>query len=377
MSAAFGRDFSQVRVHGDSRPVVRRYVAYSSAAQQAGLSNGWAHPGGFPLRVADDGNAAVEDRGWNPNTNKRAWTTPNKILDANGRLAAQGSQVMLLMSGGQGLSGQVPGSPVTHNLVEITPARQGGGPFTLATDCGDAAREVMGSGGGRDVAVLNRGTSERYLTPRTYHGGAPTTPEEWSEELFRALPGGGPSRAAAYNAYANLPPAHRDMFDQAAGINTYATPRVGQGLTVSTERSMPGFATFIGIPAWNFHYAATVLTSGHDYVTLENAAGWQHTDWIFYMYGPRTLNQTFHQQHGAMGTHGTHGTTFVVQPEHLLYVYSWGNGRFQPQSGFIQLLPLNTPLRVIERRLAADGTPYYWVLDQLGQYGSIRVADVR
>ena len=76
--------------------------------------------------------------------------------------------------------------------------------------------------------------------------------------------------------------------DRKYGINKYAVPHVGQGISISTEKDMPGFSSS-GF-TWNFHYAATVLKSGHDCITLESAAGWGATDWIFFMYGPESAS---------------------------------------------------------------------------------------
>jgi len=369
------------------------------------------------LRVSDDGQMAVEDHGWGEDTNKRGWTTLPLIATANSILSGQGSRAMLrTRPGGQSINGTAPATGAASALVEIEPYKPvGGGPLDLASDCGHAARQVMGSGpAGRDVAVISRpaepGNSgaagavtggilgllggagigaligmaggpvgaliggviggvagliggilagralgrrpaqparEQYLSPRPYHGGDPTTPEEWSEEVFRDEFGAGLTREEAYAAYARLSPSERDDFDRRHGINRYATPRIGQGLTVSTEKDMPGFSG--GPGTWNFHYAATILTSGPDYVTLENAAGWDPTHWIYYMYGT-ALGQSFDEEQGATGTHGTRHTTFVVQPESLLDVHTTGPATtLRTGSGSVSL-PIGTSLKVIERR---------------------------
>jgi hypothetical protein len=193
---------------------------------------------------------------------------------------------------------------------------------------------------------------EQYLTPRSYHGGNPTTPEEWTEEMFREEFGPGLTRDEAYEAYARLSSSERDDFDRRHGINRYATPRIGQGLTVSTEKDMPGFAR-LG-RTWNFHYAATVLTSGPDYVTLENAAGWDPQHWIFYMYGT-ALGQSFDEEQGSTGTHGTRHTTFVVQPEKTLDVHTVGPTTILRTETSSVSLPAGTSLRVIERLPNAAG----------------------
>ena len=154
------------------------------------------------------------------------------------------------------------------------------------------------------------------MPARSYHGGNPTTPEEYTEELFKKEFGADLSRSEAYARYAALSPADQDAFDRKYGINKYAAPRVGQALTVSTEKDMPGYASLLPPKdTWNFHYAAAVLRSGDDFITLENAAGWDPQNWIFFMYGPESKGQSFHEFHGATRTHGTRYQTYVVQPE--------------------------------------------------------------
>jgi hypothetical protein len=182
---------------------------------------------------------------------------------------------------------------------------------------GGVAGLIGGAIGGSALAKKTRGrqtTPEQTLTPRSYHGGNPTTPEQWSEELFHKEFGAGLTREEAYQAYANLSPGAKDNFDRKYRINKYAVPKVGQGITISTEKDMPGYSDVSGF-TWNFHYAASVLSSGHDYVTLENAAGWAPTDWILFMYGPESKKQSFYEFQGDTGTHGSKYSALVVQPE--------------------------------------------------------------
>ncbi len=167
----------------------------------------------------------------------------------------------------------------------------------------------------KDTAVI-RGDSgaEEELTARSYHGGNPTTPEEYTEELLKKEFGSELSRSEAYAKYAELSEDDKKAFDQKYGINKYAVPRVGQALTISTEKDMPGYAPASEF-TWNFHYAAAVLRSGHDFITLESAADWDSDDWIFFMYGPESKGQSFHEFQGDTRTHGTKYQTYVVQPE--------------------------------------------------------------
>jgi len=365
--------------------MVQRFSAYSPAEQAGGASNGWQHPGGTAIRIADDGNMAVEDKGWNPGTNKRAWTTPVLIGLANTILTGQGSRANLRAKpGGLSVAGTAPEAGNRQSiLTEIEPFNPDGGTFDLASDCGRAARQVMGSGGGDDRTVLagtevrpaNEGTTgaaigglvgllgggglgaaigfaaggplgaaigaavggiaglvggifagreigrreaavvPRRLSAREYQGGDPNQPEQWSEELFKKEFGADLTRQEAYARYAALSDAERDAFDRRNGINKYASPQIGQSQTIVTEKDMPGYVP--PVDGWNFHYAATVLRSGDDHMTLESAAGWDPEDWIFYLYGPPRKAQSFHEEHLAMGSHGSRASTYVVEPGRL------------------------------------------------------------
>jgi hypothetical protein len=246
---------------------------------------------------------------------------------AGGLLAGAGGAYAGYKLGGDTPKGQIAGAIIGGVLGAALGAV--GGAFAgsaiekdsrklrLASDCGTAAREVMGSEtqGKRDVCVIPDGSGgEETLTPRPYHGGNPTTPEQMSEEIFRKEFGASLSRDELYARYAALSDAQKEAFDRKYGMNKFAVPKVGQGITISTEKDMPGFGTVSNF-TWNFHYAAVVLESGHDYITLESAAGWGGKEWIFFMYGPESQGQSFHQLQIGTGTHGNKASSMVVKPE--------------------------------------------------------------
>lgn len=366
---------------------VRRYTVYSESKQRSGNSKGWKHPAFTGLRVSDDGMMASENKEWGPGTAQRAWTTPAKVSESNKTLSDGGSVARLrARGGGDAVSGQAPASGSQSTLQEVEPVRKDGSPIDLASDCGSAARQVMGSNvrdvavtkgtgksnpsgdigagvgalvgglalggigagvgfaaGGKSNGLLGLGIgaaigavvgavgggfagsaidkslaakpkpNEDFLSSRTYHGGDVTTPQQWSEELFKKEFGKDLTREQALAKYDALSAEDKDKFDKKYGINKYAVPRVGQGITIGTETDMPGYQDPSG-HSWNFHYAATVLSSGADYITLESAAGWEADQWIFFMYGPETKAQSFYEEQRATGTHGTKNTAMVVQP---------------------------------------------------------------
>ncbi|HEY7876122.1 MAG TPA: DUF4157 domain-containing protein [Actinomycetota bacterium] len=212
---------------------------------------------------------------------------------------------------------------------------------------GIAGAVALGYAGWRSGRREAQRPREEYLSPRDYHGGNPTTPEEWTEELLRREFGAGLTRAQLYARYAAMSSGDREEFDRRHGINQFARPHLGQGVTMSTEKDMPGFVPPTG-RGWNFHYAATVLESGVDYVTLETAAGWNPSNWIFYMYGERS-GQSFHEEHAATGEFGSHHMTYVVQPESRLDVTTVGATTMRAGATTVTL-DAGTALRIVERR---------------------------
>ncbi|MGW8392261.1 DUF4157 domain-containing protein [Pseudoduganella sp. HUAS MS19] len=363
---------------------VRRFTAFTADEQLADMSLGWKHPSGSRLRVADDGRMAAEDNGWGPGTSQRAWAEASMIDDANAVLSKMASRARLRpRSGGAELAGRSPKGWRPSALTEVEPVQQDGSAINLASDCGHACREIMGSGG-RDVGVIKGKPEQRSgitggilggilgagllgggaaaigyfggggedgalaagllggvigavagafagsaieksipgkqkeeaLSAQDYQGDNPNTPEIWAEEIYKKEFGANLTRAEAYAAYDALSPRKKDRFDRKYGINKFAVPRVGQGMTIVTEKDMPGFQyTADPDDSWNFHYAAPVLSSGNDYITLESAARWKPDQWIFFMYGPESKEQSFHEYHGSTQTHGNKYTTMVVQPE--------------------------------------------------------------
>jgi hypothetical protein len=115
-----------------------------------------------------------------------------------------------------------------------------------------------------------------------------------------------------WDAYKSMDPAERDRFDRRTKINRYATPEPGEAWAMSS-----GGTPFAGVSTWNFHWAAVVMASADDRVTLENYSVnrpmEQNTNWKFQMYGPQSKSgQTFHDQHLATRQHGDMPITMRV-----------------------------------------------------------------
>lgn len=202
---------------------------------------------------------------------------------------------MSLDVGAADISGKANRSSTKLTLSRIAVKDRGGtGTTELTDDCGTAMHEVMGSQhhGDEGRAAIKHGRNETYTSKRTYqggYGGAPnnTTPELWFQEILAKEFGAGKTPAELYQLYKDLDATARAQFDKKYGVNDQAVPKVGQGITTFSQFDYPGWQKIPGSAfTWNFHYATNILTSGSDYLTLENYAGHGTTNWFMDMIGP-------------------------------------------------------------------------------------------
>jgi hypothetical protein len=323
--------------HGPAHPTVQRFTDFTALQQGMASSLGWVHPSKNNLKVSDDGQLAVEDLGWGHS--KMLWAEPAKISSANSILKAQGSKVELKTRAGS-ISGTPPGSPMSTavKLTEVEPVdRATGSSLTLIAACMKACRQVMGIADTETTVSVTKGAggkADEFGTPFTAFGARTSSaepdlnaPEKWSEEIFKREFGSGITRTEALKKYSELEAAgKKEAFDKKYGINKYAVPTVGQGITVGTEYNMPGFkphqvmgstGTMVDRDTWNYHFATAILASGNDYISLENATGSTKPFWVW-MYGPASKKQSFDEFQAATLGHGTKQTTMVVEPEKLI-----------------------------------------------------------
>jgi hypothetical protein len=315
---------------------VQRFTDFTALQQGMSSSLGWKHPSGNGLKVSDDGQLAVEDLGWG--SSRMLWAEAGKISSANSILKAQGSKVELKTRAGS-ISGTPPAVPMATSvkLTEVEPVdRATGTSLTLIAACMKACRQVMGIADTETTVSVTKGAAgkaEEFGQPFTAFGARTDSsdpnlnaPEKWSEEIFKREFGSGLTRAEALKKYDDLSATKKDAFDKKYGINKYAVPTVGQGITVGTEFDMPGFkphqrpgpmGTMVDLNTWNYHFATAILTSGHDYISLENATGSTKPFWVW-MYGPASQKQSFDEFQAATLGHGTKQTTMVVEPEKLI-----------------------------------------------------------
>jgi hypothetical protein len=286
-------------------PASRHVARYTTIAVNDQTADEW--PAGAPLRLSVDGAMAVAQD--TATGSHRFWATFPLIARSNASLVAAGSPLRLRPGSG-GLSGSPPmhaavGMPQRSDLIEVEPENTDnqtrGTTMDIWADCGQAAREVMGIGAG---------TFDVFKVTGTYVDGGKEfetdayKPEDMANEIITDLLG-----EDGWAKYHALPPDKRDAFDKEHGINKYATPEVGEAFAMdSSNEPNPKSPT-----QWNFHYAGVVMQDGQDTVTLENYAyrGAQtpNKNWVFQMYGPLELGQSFHDEHAADAEHGDDPTT--------------------------------------------------------------------
>jgi hypothetical protein len=280
---------------------------YTSIAVSDQTPDEW--PAGAPLRMSVDGRMAVAQNG--ANGSHRFWATLPLIAKSNATLIATGSPLRLRPGSG-GLSGTPPmhaavGMPQRSDLIEVEPENTDnqtrGTTMDIWADCGQAAREVMGVGAGTLDVFKVAGTyveGGKEFETDAYRG------EDMATEIVTDLLG-----EDGWARYHALPPDEREKFDKDHGINKYVTPDVGESFAIdSSDEPHPPSATH-----WNFHYAGVVMRDGDDTVTLENfayqgmATPTPNANWVFQVYGPFELGQSFHEQHAADSEHGDDPTT--------------------------------------------------------------------
>lgn len=310
------------------------YLQVPAGQLGSGSQLGWTSPDGGGLKVSDDGRLAVPDVG--DGASRLAWATAEDIASANETLTRQGSAIRLQAGSGT-IAGKAPdsggqGAEQVLSRVMLT-AADGSNGVALTGDCGKAAYEVMGGAddGHLGAAVVQTPTGETTTDPHPYQSRQPGQPETigttelWFREILRLAYGDLPvdQLMARYQAQS---PEERAAFEQRWGINSAAVPRVGEAVTTMSLYDAPDWQpTAEDDFAWNWHFAACVLASGGDYITLENFTGAPEGNWYFAMRGPARYHQSFHEQELASNTFGTEAVSMVVRPEgHVRFTVSLG-----------------------------------------------------
>lgn len=302
-------------IQGDSAAGLLSAARVATPASAPPVVQRYAVVAGQPYdRLADDGKMAVKDHG------REAWAESGNIANSNKVLDGLHSKVKI-----EELSGKA--SKVTLKKFRAVD-RAGGTEASLVDDCGGANQQVLGAetaGYASFVGVNKRGSTEEYTSPSSYHGddnakgGIVSTTEQMSGEIYiriferefkKKL-----SREDALKEWAKLSVSEQDRLSKKYGINQYAVPKVGQGVTIGSERDMPGAS--VGVNEYNFHFGFNLMASGHDYITLEDYAK-SGVKYYFDMYGPESKGQSWAQESSNVNAVDDKFTVMVVQhPESL------------------------------------------------------------
>jgi len=284
-------------------------------------------------RLSDDGKMAVKDH------KRDAWAESGNIANSNTVLAGIKSKVKIEEVSGKDITVSPPGKAATSTLKKFRMVnRVGGGEASLVDDCGGANQQILGSetaGYESFVGVNQRGTTEEYTAASKYEaddnaaGGLVSTTERMSGEIYiriflreykKTL-----SRVDALKAWDALPKATKDSLSKKYGINQFAAPKVGQGVTIGSERDMPGASE----NGYNFHFGFNLMASGHDYITLEDYDS-SGVKYYFDMYGPESKKQSWAQEKSNVDAVDDKFTVMVVQhPESLKGIVNAGGVFFE------------------------------------------------
>lgn len=274
--------------------------------------------------VSDDGKMAVKDH------SRKAWAESANIAASNAVLARNRSKAKIEAMSGRDVKVKPPGAPPGAAATTLTRFkmvdRASGAEAELQDDCGTANQQMMGAEAAGEwsfVAANKLGAGEEFTGKSAYQGddhapgGIVSTTEKLSGEIYVRIFarefGKTLSRVDALKEWSKLSAADRKRLSKQYGINEFAAPKVGQGITIGSERDMPG-----AVPGgYNFHFALNLMASGADYITLEDYDS-SGVKYYFDMYGPASKGQSFAEDPSNTGALGNKTTTMVVEHPHML-----------------------------------------------------------
>ncbi len=267
-------------------------------------------------RLSDDGRLAVDDH------TKRAWAEEEMIRDGNAFHKNNYSKGKMVQAGGE-VEVIAPETGKERTLREFHMRdRDTDDELHTADDCGTACLQNLGSEtrGSEDLVATyySRWGSETYTDPTNYRGddnrpgGSLSTTESLSGQiyidLFEREFDASYTREEALRAWARLGRRKRRRLSKKYGINEYAAPEMGQGVTIGSERDMPGARP----GGYNSHFGFALMRSGDDYISLED---YDDSDVAYYfkMYGPANKRQSFAQERDNRTALGNKTTVMVVR----------------------------------------------------------------
>ena len=313
----------------------RNYTLTDGVGQWKGVS-----PGAVFAKLADTGEVWV--RGGHT-----AYATPGLITLANNTLQARQSGITI-SPGAEVMTVEAPNGAGSKSLSSadtkfaIDPKGE-----KFYGDCRQAAREVMGSKGSDipEDAVCSPGGHSTVVAAKPLDLVAKVV---FLDQRIRDTPNydqmtPDQRREVAQKAsedFDNLTAEEKDKVRkspitverlQQMGIDQYAEPGVGEAFAVFPSDKAP-------TDEFHFHYAAVIIVTGSDRVTLENAGGDPGEitkNWFMQMYGPESKHQTFQEEERAI----------LGQDVHTLRVSTWA-----PQPADIGSFA-SMPTRELIRRL--------------------------
>jgi hypothetical protein len=324
---------------GEPAPATANPAESGATAASTPAVQRYAEVTGQPYdRLSDDGKLAVKDH------KRDAWAEPSQITQSNKVLDGLKSKVKVEELSGNDVTVTPPGKKSTVTLKKFRMINRvgGGGETELVDDCGGANQQILGSetlGYESFVGVNKRGTTQEYTSPSAYiaddnaAGGIVSTTEKMSGEIYiriferefkKTL-----SRKDALKEWAKLDAAEQKRLSQKYGINEFAVPEVGQGITIGSERDMPGSSQ----NGYNFHFGFNLMMSGPDYITLEDYDS-SGVRYYFDMYGPESKGQAWAQAASNVNALDDRFTVMVVQhPESLKGTINTAAAHFEDDPG--------------------------------------------
>ncbi|MDQ3334019.1 MAG: DUF4157 domain-containing protein [Myxococcota bacterium] len=286
-------------------------------------------------RMSDDGRMAVSDH------ERDAWAEPDLIAQANKVLDQNKSRAKIDMEGGLK---KVKAAGREHYLKKFKMVDRGAGfwdrnfgddEVNLVDDCGGANQQMNGGEHLRDrrfsAATNAYGSVKEYTNPSDYKaddnkpGGIVSTTEQMSGEIYIRIMkreyGKTLGRVDALKEWDALSATKKDELSKKYGINKYAAPKMGEGVTIGSERDAPNAKS----GGYNFHFSLNLMSAGEDYLALEDFDN-SEVKYYFKMYGPASKGQSFAEEPDNQVAVADKATAMVVVHPHSL------DGKVKPET---------------------------------------------
>lgn len=332
------------RMRTASQPPIQRYVEIpGKQTKRLGFGGAWIKEHEV-IRVSNDSEAAVPQA--DLTGSQMLYATKDRIQEANETLEGLHSPIELVPMGDV-IEGVLEDDNENDDemvydmktLYQVGPHYDAeratdankdngsgkGNKFQLNSDCGVAAHSIVGAEelygkfgnkmtetasnpGLMKAEIVNQMSGNRYKEQFDAYKKVAKGNGKRAEDEEAALDD---FFTEAYSKMKEESSEQNQDLDELAGINTFADPQIGEAYTISS-----GGKPTSKKDVWNYHWAAVIMKTGSDNVSLENyATGMMdnNKDWSFQMYGGAQAEgsgQTFHEQH--RDDHAQHGDTPIT-----------------------------------------------------------------